>query len=280
MNNPAYREARMAGMIGENQSKQAKGKLDLEVLPTQSKEQIARNILNASDHEFKQTINQLDQAIVTMESNGAGAGVAQVLQQLPPSLQQMAAASGDPKGFLSSLRTKMVDIKSRTPDSAAKIREEEAKTAGNLAGITLNNTSQEKIAAGNNSTSIGVANINAASRLAAAQARNKETDILSQVKAGKLNYEKAATAFEIMASMTPDPEEAKKYAKLASAFSVADQKSKAAGRQVPVDLSAMGVATQQIVPSLGGASGSFAPGAEQQQTPTLAGKQRKPLSAF
>ena len=78
-------------------------------------------------------------------------------------------------------------------------------------------------------------------------------NVLDAVRSGKMGYEKAATMFETM-HMLGDPEDPKleTYKKLAAQFSLADQASKAAGKQVPVDLGAMGVDVQKIEPTLGG----------------------------
>lgn len=78
--------------------------------------------------------------------------------------------------------------------------------------------SSEKIAAGNNATSI----LNNRENIAAGKYANKSgakaNDLLTQVKAGKLGYEKAATAFQIMAELEGDPTKAIEYGKLASQF--------------------------------------------------------------
>ena len=125
----------------------------------------------------------------------------------------------------------------------------------------INKEAQKEIAAGNNTTQVQVARIGADARLQAAAARSKGKagDLVSQVQAGKLSFEKAATAFEVMASLEEDPEMKQKYATMARTFEEANLKSKNAAAAGKPDMAGMGIPTQNITPSLGG--GGAAPAA-------------------
>lgn len=109
----------------------------------------------------------------------------------------------------------------------------------------INKEAQEQIAAGNNATQIKVANIQAEARKAAASGKAKAVDIVEQVKAGKLSFEKAAVAFDVMAAMSDDPEEKAKYQDLAQRYEAANLAPKTAGQTGKVDLDAQGIPTTQ-----------------------------------
>lgn len=84
-----------------------------------------------------------------------------------------------------------------------------------------------------------------------AQKGGKASDILAQVKAGKLSYERAATAFEVMAMYEDDPDLKAQYLEQAQKFEQANLTSKAAGVTGKPDISQMGLPTQKPQPSLG-----------------------------
>lgn len=84
-----------------------------------------------------------------------------------------------------------------------------------------------------------------------AKSGGKAGDILAQVKAGKLSYERAATAFEVMAMYEDDPDLKAQYLEQAQKFEQANLTSKAAGVTGKPDISQMGLPTQKPQPSLG-----------------------------
>ncbi len=100
--------------------------------------------------------------------------------------------------------------------------------------------SQEKIASGHDATSI----LNNRENIAAGKYANKSgakaNDLLTQVKAGKLGYEKAATAFQIMAELEGDPVKAQEYADLASRFEQAKLAAANAQGGAKVDMGSVG----------------------------------------
>lgn len=100
--------------------------------------------------------------------------------------------------------------------------------------------SSEKIASGNNATSI----LNNRENIAAGKYANKSgakaNDLLTQVKAGKLGYEKAATAFQIMAELEGDPAKALEYGKLASQFEDLNMNQKNAQGGAKLDMGSVG----------------------------------------
>lgn len=86
--------------------------------------------------------------------------------------------------------------------------------------------------------------------------------ILAAVQSGKMTYEKAATSFEVMASMEQDPEQADKYAKLAKTFEQAraNDVNRQAGKP---DLAKLGVDVNMFQSSLGSNAGLRAGGGAQ-----------------
>lgn len=120
MNNNAYRDMRMQGLIGESQSKMVKGNIDYSTMDSSIKRQIAENIQKASDADIESTINALDMFTSTA-TQGGPAGLAMALQNLPEQYRAFAAqvqqSGQDPvklAGELSNL------IKSARADSAAQ----------------------------------------------------------------------------------------------------------------------------------------------------------------
>ncbi len=79
-----------------------------------------------------------------------------------------------------------------------------------------------------------VANIGARSRETIADSKKKATDIVSQVQSGKLSAEKAAVAFDVMASMETDPTQRQLYQQQAEKFTLLAKQLKSA----PVDAAA------------------------------------------
>jgi hypothetical protein len=112
---------------------------------------------------------------------------------------------------------------------------------------TINKEAQERIAKGNNATSIEVARINAKSRLdTAAKRAASANDILARIKSGQVSYEKGAVQFEIMSQFEEDEIKAAQYAKIARALQEADLKKKREAAQGRVDPNSVGVET--VVP--------------------------------
>lgn len=253
--NPQMEQWRQQGIMGKNMSDYSKGKLEYGTLDSNIKTKLSENLAKASAADIDTMINGLDQ-FTSMASSGNPLAMHQALSSLPPQYQKIvqqleAQEPGSSVKYAQQLSDTIKEARKNTPAHLGKIEEENVKGENTEITHQGDRESHEKIGAANNAASISVARINAESRLAVANARNKAQDILSQVQAGKLGYEKAATAFEIMSSMSTEPEEKKRYAEMAAQFSVADQKSKAAGRQIPVDLSAMGIKTQQATSTLG-----------------------------
>lgn len=87
---------------------------------------------------------------------------------------------------------------------------------------------------------------------AAKKASGKTGDILGAVTAGKMGFEKAATSFEVMASMEDDPARAAQYSELAKKFATANISQKNAVAGTKVDLSKLGIDTNQVMLGVGG----------------------------
>lgn len=107
--------------------------------------------------------------------------------------------------------------------------------------------SAEKIAAGNNATSIQVANIGANARMAAsAKKQANPADI-----AAKLGYEKGAVYYAIQAESADTPEEKASLLQMAQKFEQANMNQKNAQAGTKPDLNKLGVATNQVNSALG-----------------------------
>ncbi len=265
MNNDAYRQARMEGMIGDSQVKTAAGKTAMGTQESDMNAKIAENLAKvpkarvekALAETHQQTMGLMGLASALEQGGGSDLNFVAKAMEMAPSLgmkpQDLQQLLANPE-LLKKKLAQNQQMLTMVPAVLQKMAEQ-AQAGTIQEGIHAGDrTSHEKIASGNNSTSIQVANINAQSRLDAAKMKGRATDIIAQAQAGKLSYEKAATALEMMANFTDDPTEAAKYKDLASRFDIANQKSRAAGRQVPVDLGAMGVQTQSITSNLGGSS--------------------------
>lgn len=262
MNNDAYRQARMEGMIGDSQVKTAAGKTAMGTQESDMNAKIAENLAKvpkaqvekALAETHQQTMGLMGLASALEQGGGSDLNFVAKAMEMAPSLgmkpQDLQQLLANPE-LLKKKLAQNQQMLTMVPAVLQKMAEQ-AQAGTIQEGIHAGDrTSHEKIASGNNSTSIQVANINAQSRLDAAKMKGRATDIIAQAQAGKLSYEKAATALEMMANFTDDPTEAAKYKDLASRFDIANQKSRAAGRQVPVDLGAMGVQTQTVTSNLG-----------------------------
>ena len=119
-------------------------------------------------------------------------------------------------------------------------------------------------------TSRDVAEIGARSRETIAKSKAKATDIVSQVQAGKLSYEKAAVAFSVMAEMADEPTDKSKYLQMAQTYEQLNLNAKNAASQGKIDPgAATGLPTIQTPTVLGGSNAA----------PTNPGN-RKPLSQY
>lgn len=84
-----------------------------------------------------------------------------------------------------------------------------------LEGIGMHTASAEKIAG-----------MNIDAGRFASKTQNKAVDLIDQVKAGKLSFEKAAVAFQVLADTSDDPTQAKQYAAMAQKMEAANLAAK------------------------------------------------------
>lgn len=87
---------------------------------------------------------------------------------------------------------------------------------------------------------------------AAQKAQKGATDIMGAVNSGKMTYEKAATSFEVMASMEEDPARAAAFSDLARKFAQANISQKSALAGTKPDLSKLGIETNLVQLGVGG----------------------------
>lgn len=151
------------------------------------------------------------------------------------------------------------------PDTLISMGEQLIKMTGPYIQATsvanINKDAQKEIAADNRAAQIQMNNdrINASNQRAVSKGQSTANDIVSKVQAGKLSYEKAATAFEVMSSMEEDPEKKQQYAEMAKKFEQANLNAKNATAQGKPDMSGAGIATQTVTPALGGGAAPAAP---------------------
>lgn len=89
-------------------------------------------------------------------------------------------------------------------------------------------------------------------QVAAQRAQKGTSDVLDAVKSGKMGYEKAATTFEVMASMEEDPKRSAALTELAKKFAQANISQKNAVSGTKADLSKLGIETNLVDLGIGG----------------------------
>lgn len=97
------------------------------------------------------------------------------------------------------------------------------------------------------------ASIDARAAAAAAKGSKAAGGILTAVQNGKMGFEKAATAFEVMAQMEDDPAKAQQFADLSKRFAQANITQRNATAGTKVDLNTLGIKTNQFDLGVGGA---------------------------
>lgn len=268
MDNPAWLQSKIAGEIGQGQSLAATGEYDKGVLQSKLAAGIAKNLEGKSESEYKQVLAEgskhlydLNLANIRLNSPEAQnpAILSEVLQQIGPSLgfppevqgQLLKVEQQQPgtiKKAIAALTDQMRNAVSITPQVYAKMQEDNNKVEQEADLIhTPANASHERVAAGNNATSIRVAEINAASR---AQAKSKLTIIEQLIKTGR--YEAAATGLSLMAMDSQDPAEKQQLLQQAAMYEQMAKEKAAAGAVKPDAISqsaVSGLPGQQQSPS-------------------------------
>ena len=200
MDNPEWLQAKLAGEIGQGRSLEATGKFDSQTLDGRIKSQVAEYAAKVPESKFKQEqaeaanrLSAMTKIYSSLEANQWNPGAIQAAaQQAGPELgipqEMLSKFVGLPpqelKKALEHFMSADKQLVTFTPQVRQKMAEQEQ--AGTIQeGIHAGDrTSHEKIASGNNSTSIQVANINAQSRLDAAKMKGRATDIIAQAQAG------------------------------------------------------------------------------------------------
>lgn len=133
-----------------------------------------------------------------------------------------------------------------------------AKHAQEMEKQEMIRKSAEKVAAGNNSTQLQVANISAAARKGAGG--GKAGSIQDLVRTGKLSAEKAAVAFASEANMTDDPEEKMNLMRQAQVYEQMAMQLRAAQSQGKIDAPGVtGLPAMNLPPALGAQAPAAAP---------------------
>ncbi len=126
LNNPALRDWRMQGMIGENQSKTAKGAIDYATFPAKIKQDLAEIVSKTSEAEVNSLMTGLQSFVATAESNGP-AGLSMAMQTLPPQYQQIVQTliqnGEDPVAYGKGLLDTLTQVRADTPAHRSKMIE-------------------------------------------------------------------------------------------------------------------------------------------------------------
>lgn len=155
----------------------------------------------------------------------------QILSQVPSSkLPEVLKAIGEGMVKMSAPYIQATDVAKISADARLEAKEKEIEARAKIEADKLK------------------------AKLGQASEKSKTTakSLIEQVQAGKLTFEKAATAFEVMAAMETDEEAKKKYSALARTFEEANLKAKNATAAGKPDLAGTGIPVQEIKPSLGG----------------------------
>lgn len=155
-----------------------------------------------------------------------------MMQNIPP--EQLP-------GVLSKIANTTTELSGSYKQAMDVAKEQSAKTV-----------EAAKIHAG---ATVQAAQIGADSRMAVASAKNKATDIITQVQSGKLPPDKAAVMFDTMAELAPadDPNKAL-YRQQAMKMENFAMNLKRAGAEGKPDLNKMGIETQTVPPALSATS--------------------------
>ena len=154
----------------------------------------------------------------------------------------MLLAQQNPGGFPSAIAAYAEKL-----GAQAEAMSPTARSAKSVAKI--NRDSAERVADGNNKTQLEVANIQAKSRVTAAESRGKKAqDLLTHAKQGGFKtYESAAVGFKILADLAEDEDEKAKYLKAAQQFEAAVKEKPNTGAKP--DLNELGVPVRKAVSS-------------------------------
>jgi hypothetical protein len=254
----AYRQAQMADIM-QRTSQQA----ELHPLELQTKKQLldkgAQDIekggVELDKAKFDLTVGKLEGAVKKTDAYSQLMGVASAqLSNIPPParhawLANFAQQNGiDPKDpAVQSIWQQTSQIPPEKLPQALeafrnKIIQQGADYRSHIDGLKISGQ-----------TSRDVAEIGARSRETIAKSKAKATDIVSQVQAGKLSYEKAAVAFSVMAEMADEPTDKAKYLQMAQTYEQLNLNAKNAASQGKIDPgAATGLPTIQTPTVLGG----------------------------
>jgi hypothetical protein len=220
---------------------------DVETAISDNKEKRGKNEENARDRATKFLLEAGPQ----LESVGApmrAAAFRQMVEQAGMNVNNqqiqnmMLLAQQNPEAFPQAISAyaEKLGAQAEAMSPTARSAKAVAKT---------NRDSAERIAAGNNKTQLEVANIQAKSRITAAESRGKKAqDLLTHAKQGGFKtYESAAVGFKILADLAEDEDERAKYLKAAQQFEAAVKEKPNTGAKP--DLSELGVPVKKAVSS-------------------------------
>lgn len=240
-----FRQAALQGAIGTNQSLAAKGQFDMSTLDARTKQAIAEGYSNADKATVEKERVGIDRFISAYEgSNGNPVMALDAISD--PQMKQYAAGiiqKMGPDGAY-NLAKQMRNVYTQLDADTGKHR-------GDMEKQALENQGRNESSRITANAHVQAAQIMADARIKAAESSRKATDLLSQVQSGKLSFEKAAVAFQVMADMEQNPDLQTQYAQKASQFQEAALKQANARAAGTPDIGSMGVPVQNVQPNLG-----------------------------
>lgn len=222
MASPEYNQSMIDQMVGQGKTMKAAGEIAALLQPFKAKAQQAELETASRNYEDLYTLRDTNEKLAqggTIDDQG-------ILQRFSPQQQQ----------FMQQQRDKLLTNLAQTPEWQGKYLLQQDKGEQNLALQELRNQA-------------------ALAKIQAAQ--NKANDIFTNLAAGKLTYEKAAAAFQGLATNEEDPNIRTKYLTLAQQMGQEALRLKNASVQGKTDIEKLTqgeVPTQKATTGMGGAS--------------------------
>ena len=185
---PRMEMLRQQGIMGDNMTKDAQGRLKQATLATDITAGNAKNQATQSGHEIDSMIDGMDQASAMIEANGP-AGMAMVMQRMPPQLQQIMQQAGpQAPQVLKKLSEMLKYQRSQTPKHIGEMEKEAFTQEGRF--ITEDMKEQEANSRNNADNAARSADRAAAREATAAskessEAMRKEAELTRRMEHGR-----------------------------------------------------------------------------------------------
>lgn len=171
-NDPRMEMLRQQGIMGDNMTKDATGRLKQGTLTTDISSGNAKNTAAQSGDELKNMLNVLDGSIAMIQANGP-AGMAMAMQRMPPELQKIVEQAGpNGPGVLMKMSEMLKAQLAQTPAHMGAMELEDRKSENDF--IIKDNSEME--ANKRNDADNAARSSDIAQRRAEVTARKEETD--------------------------------------------------------------------------------------------------------